>query len=119
MIASQQPKLEDLENELGDVHGWVQLGLCLNVPKHALEGIHTTHGSGCDALRKCKAKMLSTWLEECETPTWAVLIAALQDTRKWMIATKIAAKYGMILNTVLQICCNSSSYSFYIYFLTF
>ena len=94
MAATHKPKLADLETELRLVHGWVQLGLCLDLPKHTLEEIHTTHSSGFDALGKCKAKMLSTWLERCKNPTWSTLIAALQATGKWATAIKIAFKYG-------------------------
>ena len=93
-VLATQPKLADLETELRCVHGWVQLGLCLDLPKHTLKEIHATYSSGFDALGMCKGKMLSTWLERCKNPTWSTLIAALQATGKWDTAIKIAVKYG-------------------------
>ena len=77
VLAKRKPKLADLETELRHVHGWVQLGLCLDLSKQSLEEIHATHSSGSDALGMCKAKMLSTWLERCRNATWSTLIAAL------------------------------------------
>ena len=94
MAATQKPNLEQLEVELRHVHGWVHLGLCLDLPKHSLDEIHAGHSSGIDALGKCKIKMLAMWLKRCKNPTWSAFIAALLDARLWSTASKIAAKYG-------------------------
>ena len=116
MAAAHKPKLADLETELRHTHGWVQLGLCLDLPKHTLEEIHATHSSGIDAMGKCKTKMLSTWLERCNNPTWSMLIAALQATGKWATANKIAFKYGeSVKGTKYSQCASYSVINSYIY----
>ena len=97
MVATQKPNLEQLEVELRHVHGWVHLGLCLDLPKHSLDEIHASHSSGSDALGKCKIKMLAMWLKRCKNPTWSTFIAALLDARLWSIASKIAANYGELV----------------------
>ena len=81
VAATQKPNLEELEVELRHVHGWVHLGLCLDLPKHSLDEIHASHSSGSDALGKCKIKMLAMWLKRCKNPTWSTFIAALLDAR--------------------------------------
>ena len=102
VVATQKPNLEQLEVELRHVHGWVHLGLCLDLPKHSLDEIHASHGSGIDALGKCKTKMLAMWLKQCKNPTWSTFIAALLDARLWSIASKTAAKYGELAEYTYQ-----------------
>ena len=87
--------------ELRHVHGWVHLGLCLDLPKHSLDEIHTNYSSVVDALGKCKMKMLALWLKRSKDPTWSTFIAALLDARLWGIASKIAAKYGEFVECML------------------
>ena len=92
VAAVGNPNLDDLVHELKDVYGWFQLGLCLDLPQDTLESIYVDYRDSHNAEGKCKTKMLSTWIESAQQPTWSTMVTALCATRKPATANKLAAK---------------------------
>jgi hypothetical protein len=70
------PQLRDLVEELFDVkHKWFSIGLRLNIPDDALEGIDKTCKDDLDtALRR----MLQEWISR-EQPAWVTVVEALRS----------------------------------------
>ena len=68
-------KLRDIQNELGDVTDWYQLGVQLGISTADLDQIQMNCPHNA---QQCKTKVLDLWLRNSPECSWAKLAQAVE-----------------------------------------
>ena len=72
---STQLKLRDIQNQLGDVTDWYQLGLQLGIKTANLDEIQMNNPHNA---QQCKTKVLDFWLRNAPECSWVKLAEAVK-----------------------------------------
>ena len=70
-----QMKLRDIQNELGDVTDWYQLGVQLGISTADLKQIRMNYPSNA---QQCKMEVLDLWLRNAPECSWTKLAQAVE-----------------------------------------
>ena len=85
-------KLKDLCRELESVNDWFHLGLYLDLSHEELTNIQSNYGEA----RRRRTEVLDSFIRNSTSgATWAAVVEALQILGEDILATRIAAKYGV------------------------
>ena len=83
-------KLRDIQNELGDVTDWYQLGVQLGISTADLDQIQMNCPRNA---QQCKTKVLDLWLRNVPECSWAKLAQAVEAIGGYaLLADKIRKK---------------------------
>ena len=70
-----QMKLRDIQNELGDVTDWYQLGVQLGISTADLNQIRMNYPNNA---QQCKTEVLDLWLRNAPECSWTKLAQAVE-----------------------------------------
>ena len=80
-----QLKLRDIQNELGDVTDWYQLGVQLGISTADLDQIQMNCPHNA---QQCKTKVLDLWLRNSPECSWAKLVQAVEAMGGYAVLAK-------------------------------
>ena len=82
--------LNTLTRELKSVTNWYLLGVELGLKRYQLTEIESNHRGD---VRRCKAEVLSCWLDNTTAPTWKAVVEALDQMDEHRAAGEIRKKF--------------------------
>ena len=91
---SGKPSLRDLLLHV-KVTEWYHLGVELDIEYHILQDIQADTRGDCNASRQ---QMFEKWLRSSNTPTWRVIIEALNAIGEQTVAKELQDKFCNILS---------------------
>ena len=87
------PQLNDLLKHVRAAANWYFLGIHLGLERHKLQAIPRDHPSDCES---APVTVFEAWLDDCEDPSWKVVVKALNDCQLGILASEIEDKFVLI-----------------------
>ena len=84
-------ELRDTLNELSTLNQWYHFGIHLSLDWSILDAIR----KDCADTKECRTQMLIEWQRHV-IPTWSAVVKALVGIDRERLASRLAAKYGML-----------------------
>ena len=85
---STQPELKEIQNELGEVTEWHQLGVELGLPHAKLKEIESDYSQN----QRRKVEVLDWWCQNTAEVTWIKLAKAVEEMGYTVLAERLRRK---------------------------